>query len=144
MPTHCRLGLQHMNCGSGAPAFSPKNKLLWDPRKKRNTFRQVLIYQLNVLEIEGGLWAHQKWPDNPHRKNKMNTWNRHDTMWTVQRIRIIWYVMSYFCMGKSTGRFLERYPSLWWNFHNPYILVYFQISLVLYLWNLSFSLKDFW
>lgn len=111
-------------------------------QKKRNTFRQVLIYQLNVLKIEGGLWAHLEWPTNPHRKYKMNKWNRHDTVGTVQGIRIIWYVMSYLRTDKSTCRFLERDASLWWNFHNPYVLVYFQVSLVLYLWNLVFPWRN--
>ena len=81
--------------------------------EKRNTFKHVLIHQLNVLVIQGGLWVHSEWPYNPHKKNKMNKCNRPYTVWTVQGIRIIWYVMSYLCMGKSTGGFHERDPSLW-------------------------------
>lgn len=59
-----------MNCGNGVPTFSPKKKKkksYYGIPEKRNTLRQVLIYQINVLELERDLWAHPEWLDNPHR-----------------------------------------------------------------------------
>ena len=47
-------------------------------------------------------------------------------------------------MTKSTGKFLERDPSPWWNFHNPHVLVYFQISSVISIYEILVFFEGIW